>query len=131
LEPQSLIHWSSFPSDHAALFFALAMGMLPISRRCGALALAHATLLISLPRIYLGIHWFTDILAGAVLGIGLALAGMRLPISRWLQRTTVPLFQRHPSLCYAALFGLTYLIATLFDDARYLGSALLHLLRGR
>lgn len=130
MEPQSLIHWSSFPSDHAVLFFALATGIYSVSRRWGLVALAHAVLLIALPRVYLGIHWFTDILAGALLGIVLALAGMRPPLMVRLQRVLDFLFSRHPAFCYAALFGLTYLIATLFDDARYIGSVLVHSLLG-
>lgn len=131
MEPQSLIHWSSFPSDHAVLFFALATGIYKVSRRWGALALAHAVVLIALPRLYLGIHWFTDILAGAVLGVVLALVSMRSQLMARLQRALDALIVRHPALCYAAFFGLTYLIATLFDDARYIGSVLVHYLLGR
>lgn len=131
MEPQSLIHWSSFPSDHAVLFFALATGIYQVSRRWGALALAHAVLFIAVPRLYLGIHWFTDILAGTVLGVALALAGMRSRLMGWLQRRLDALISRHPALCYAAFFVLTYLIATLFDDARYIGSVLLHYILGR
>jgi undecaprenyl-diphosphatase len=128
MEPQSLIHWSSFPSDHAVLFFALAVGIFHVSRRWGWVALAHATVLIAVPRVYLGIHWFTDILAGTALGIVLGLVGMRAPIVRQVQRVLDALFARYPALCYAALFVLTYLIATLFDDARYIGSVLVHYL---
>lgn len=131
MEPQSLIHWSSFPSDHAVLFFALATGIYQVSRRWGGLALLHAVLFIAVPRIYLGIHWFTDILAGTVLGVALALAGMRSRLMARLQRRLDALMPRHPALCYAAFFVLTYLIATLFDDARYIGSVLVHYILGR
>src|SRR5262249_34982614 len=131
MEPQSLIHWSSFPSDHAVLFFALATGIYTVSRRWGLVALMHAVFVIAIPRVYLGIHWFTDILAGTVLGIALALVGMRSSFMAWLQRILDSLFARHPALCYGALFGLTYLIATLFDDARYIGSVLVHYLLGK
>lgn len=131
MEPQSLIHWSSFPSDHAVLFFALATGIFQVSRRWGALALAHAVILIAVPRLYLGIHWFTDILAGTALGVALALAGLRARPMGWLQRTLDSLVQRHPAVGYAAFFMLTYLIATLFDDARYIGSVLIHYILGR
>jgi hypothetical protein len=57
--------WSSFPSDHACLFFALATGLCLISPVIGGLALLHASLIVSLPRIYLGLHYPTDVLAGA------------------------------------------------------------------
>src|SRR5690606_22988918 len=59
---------SSFPSDHAALFFALATGVYLISKRAGILALIYALVVICLPRIYLGIHYPSDILGGATLG---------------------------------------------------------------
>lgn len=65
--------WSSFPSDHAVLFFALSAGLLLVSRPLGVLALLHSFIVISMPRIYLGLHYPTDLLAGAALGITLVL----------------------------------------------------------
>jgi undecaprenyl-diphosphatase len=57
----------SFPSDHAAVAFAIAFGVLAFSRRAGLLFLATATLL-GLSRVALGLHYPTDVLAGAVVG---------------------------------------------------------------
>ena len=57
----------SFPSDHAAVAFAIAFGVLAFSRRAGILFLAAATL-ISLSRIALGLHYPSDVLAGALVG---------------------------------------------------------------
>ncbi len=61
--------WSSFPSDHAVLFYALSAGMFYISRKVGIFALVYTTLLyttlfIGLPRVYLGLHYPTDIVRG-------------------------------------------------------------------
>lgn len=67
--------WSSFPSDHAVLFFALSIGLLFVSRKVGAFALAYTVLFIALPRIYLGLHYPTDIIAGAIIGMTIALLG--------------------------------------------------------
>ena len=53
---------TSFPSDHAVMFFALATGMFCISRVTGVVALLYTTLVICFPRIYLGLHYTTDIL---------------------------------------------------------------------
>lgn len=61
--------WSSFPSDHAFLFFALGTGFLFVSRKAGILALAYTTLFIAFPRMYLGLHYPTDILVGGLIGI--------------------------------------------------------------
>ena len=72
----------SFPSGHAAFFFALAMGVylfekkidpertpqLRESRRV-AYWLFAAAILISLARVFVGVHYPSDILAGAGVGI--------------------------------------------------------------
>lgn len=58
----------SFPSGHAAFFFALAMGVFFYRKRWGILFYA-AALAISFSRVAAGIHWTSDILGGAVVGI--------------------------------------------------------------
>ncbi len=67
----------SFPSDHAAVAFAIAFGVFAFSRRVGILFLAAATL-ISLSRIALGLHYPSDVLAGALVGWVAALLTVRL-----------------------------------------------------
>jgi undecaprenyl-diphosphatase len=57
----------SFPSDHAAAAFAIGFAVLAFSRRGGSVFLAAATL-IGLSRIALGMHYPSDVLAGAVVG---------------------------------------------------------------
>jgi undecaprenyl-diphosphatase len=110
--------WSSFPSDHAALFFTLAMGVWYVSRRVGNGLFLYVVIFICLPRMYLGIHYPTDILAAAMIGAGCAAllsnkAARKIvaePILRW--------GERHPALFYAAFYLLTFEIATLFWDVR-------------
>jgi hypothetical protein len=41
-------------------------------RGAGILALSHTLLVVSLPRVYMGFHYPTDSLAGAVISVGLA-----------------------------------------------------------
>ncbi len=59
---------SSFPSGHASFFFALAMSVYFFNKKTGLAFLILAGL-ISIARIFVGIHWPLDILAGAVLGV--------------------------------------------------------------
>ncbi len=58
----------SFPSGHAAFFFALAMAVYLFNQRAGQW-LFGAAILISLARVYVGVHYPIDILAGALIGI--------------------------------------------------------------
>jgi undecaprenyl-diphosphatase len=71
-----------FPSDHATAAFAIAVALLFRSRRWGAIALAAATLLAA-TRVAMGIHYPTDVLAGAALG-ALAAVTLHLPRPRAL-----------------------------------------------
>ena len=58
----------SFPSGHAAFFFALAMAIFFFNKRWSILFFIGA-LLICLARCMAGVHWPVDILGGAIVGI--------------------------------------------------------------
>ncbi len=58
----------SFPSGHAAFFFALAMAVFLFHKKTG-IAYFLGAIIISLSRIVAGIHWPLDILAGTAVGI--------------------------------------------------------------
>jgi undecaprenyl-diphosphatase len=70
---------AGFPSDHATASFAIAVAILLRSRRWGLLALAMAVV-VSAGRVAMGIHYPTDVLAGAALGTLAALTLWAPPI---------------------------------------------------
>ena len=59
---------ASFPSGHATFFFALSTLIYLYNKKTGILFLI-ASFLISISRVFCGIHWPFDILAGALVGI--------------------------------------------------------------
>lgn len=69
---------ASFPSGHTACSFAAAGAVWFAGyRRAGTAAFALAAV-IAFSRLYLYVHWPTDVLGGAVLGWALGWAGARL-----------------------------------------------------
>jgi undecaprenyl-diphosphatase len=84
---------ASFPSGHSmmAAVVYLTLGVLLARveprRRTKAYVLSVAvilTLLVGVSRVYLGVHWPTDVLAGWSIGAGWAL--LCWLVARWLQR---------------------------------------------
>ena len=69
---------SSFPSSHAANAFALAW-VLSARWRRGWPAFAGVAVLVAFSRMYLGRHYLSDVVAGALLGAAVAWA-----VQRWL-----------------------------------------------
>ncbi|KKW43592.1 MAG: PAP2 family protein [Parcubacteria group bacterium GW2011_GWB1_57_6] len=63
----------SFPSGHAAFFFAMATAVGFYNRKWGIILFVAATL-VTVSRVIAGIHYPSDILAGALLGIAVAYA---------------------------------------------------------
>lgn len=80
----------SFVSDHTSVAMALAVGIFMASRRYGLAALALA-LLEGLSRVYLGVHYPSDVVGGIALGTSVAL--LLAPVAT---AALVPLVRRAP-----------------------------------
>jgi len=77
-------HATSFPSSHTAVALAVAIALVPfLARPLAAVGIAYAVL-VGWSRVYLGVHYPLDILAGA--GIGMAAGGAVLLALRALLR---------------------------------------------
>lgn len=67
IHPLYVVHSSSFPAGHAATAFAAAVLLSIAAPRLAPAFLALAAL-IGASRVYVGVHYPTDVLAGALLG---------------------------------------------------------------
>lgn len=96
----------TFPSDHAAFFFALSFGIFLACRWAGAVALAWTVVVTLGSRVAAGMHWPADIAAGALLG-GAVLLAMVFALAgrRWrIWDFVLGWIERHPGLVAALLF---------------------------
>ena len=59
---------ASFPSGHATFFFAMSTIVYFYNKKLGIIFFI-ASFFIAIARVFVGVHWPSDILAGAVLGI--------------------------------------------------------------
>lgn len=116
--------WSSFPSDHAILFVGLAAGILIAWRFAGVLALLYVAVVICFPRIYLGYHYLSDILAGAAIGVGFVCLFNQERIRRRITQLPMRWHDVRPQVFYTILLLLSYEVAELFGPVRHLLGAI-------
>jgi membrane-associated phospholipid phosphatase len=96
--------FGAFPSDHAALYFAMAAGLFAWSARLGWTGLVVAATL-SLARVGVGFHYPSDVVAGALIGAALGRTMTWLQVrSPHFFDMAVRLFDDHPAWMYPAVF---------------------------
>lgn len=122
-------HWSSFPSDTATLLFAMAAGLWLGSRWLG-LVYGVFAICSSLARVYLGVHYPSDILVGALLGIGTTLALNRDFVRRKIAAPILAIEKYYPPYFYGVFFVVLSELADGFPVTRRIGVAVVHLFRG-
>lgn len=124
----ALADWSSMPSDHAALAFALAAVAWTGSRGLGLVAGVWAALFASLPRLYFGYHYASDLIAGAVLGVVSVAVAMHVPLPRGLalriEGWAHLLEARAPTLVLLGFFVFGFECLTQFQFIRDMGTAM-------
>jgi undecaprenyl-diphosphatase len=119
--------WSSFPSDHAMVFFAISTGLWFVSRRLGVAAFIYVLLVIALPRMYIGYHYPTDILAGAVIGMVFAWMANQERVRRRISHPAFHWLAHHPPSFYTCFFLFCEELSSLFNPVRNLAHVLLSL----
>jgi undecaprenyl-diphosphatase len=133
VRPEGLIGWSSFPSDNAVFFLILVTCRFFVSRRAGLFGLFHSVLVVGIVRVYLGYHYPTDILGGALIGIAVAGLSKEAAIRAAVTRRPLLWLEIRPDLSYAGLFLLSFLVATTFapviEMVRYLYAVTAQVLR--
>ena len=83
---------TSFPSSHTAIAFAVAIAVIPFLPRPLVVAgIAYASL-VGLSRVYLGVHYPLDVIAGA--GIGIAVGGLMLALVAFTERRSTTARER-------------------------------------
>jgi undecaprenyl-diphosphatase len=76
----------SFPSGHAARAFLIAIVASALAPLWLAIVLWIWAPLVSLARVAMGVHYVSDVVAGAALGVAVALIGLQFyaPLSTWV-----------------------------------------------
>jgi membrane-associated phospholipid phosphatase len=115
---------SSFPSDTAALFAALATGIFLASKPIGIVTLIYTLLFIIFPRVYLRLHYPTDVLAGAFIGITSVLLCIWLDKRQVLGKFSLNVQNRYPGFFHAFLFFVSFEIVDMFLTLRRLAGSL-------
>lgn len=121
LPPGILRDWSSFPSDHASLSFAMATAIWLHSRSLGVLALIWAAAIVCAPRFYLGLHYPSDLIGGAAIGLLVTLLVHRSPLPALGERAVVRAMAFNAAAFQCGAFVLLYLFMTTFNDLRTIG----------
>ena len=88
-----------------------------MSEGLGWAVVTYAIVVVLLPRVYLGFHYPTDILGGAILGGGLTYISCKSEsIRECLGGAGLAWERRKPATFYATLFIVTALMAQLFGS---------------
>ncbi len=118
----------TFPSGHAAVLFTVSMGLFYISRLTGGLCLIYS-FIACLPRVYVGDHYFTDIIGGAIIGVVITcLSNLKL-VENALTKKIMKWADHHPPSFYATFFIMSFNIVTYYSDVGRILKAMVTVLK--
>jgi membrane-associated phospholipid phosphatase len=119
VEPDTLNHFNSFPSDHGAVFFTLCAVIWRERPQLGLAAFAWA-IVIDAARVYEGYHFPSDVVGSVALGLLVLYLLQPVQSAKPVSRALI-WAQDRAAWFYMAAFVMTFQIATLFDDVREIG----------
>lgn len=122
-EPVKVDHWwnnaiSSFPSDHATMFTVLGIGVLLCNRKIGYWVISYVLIFILAPRLYLGLHYFTDLLSGAIVGMITLWISFKLNLVKKVAAFIEQFADQKPQYFYPLFFLIAYQLVDLFTESR-------------
>lgn len=117
-----VLDWNSFPSDHMALYFAIALGVYLERRALGLVLLFWCLAGVGFARVYTGYHYPLDLLGGVT--VASASVTLVWHLRAWLRPRCLKVLEvasRYPALAMATAYFLCFQIATVFNTVRELG----------
>ena len=111
-------HWNSFPSDTASLLFGLATIIAILRPALGVAAVLWAVI-CTVMRVFDGLHFLSDVTGGAGLAMAIVSLSQHPSFRRYCLAFT-RLAKQRPGIFYSSAFVISFEVATLFDDIRYL-----------
>ena len=125
----NLENWNSFPSDAATYFLGLATGLAILARPLGLVLGVYAVLWICLPRIYMGVHYPSDILIGGLLGIATVVLTNNRLVRRHVAAPMIAGLYRRPEYFYPVMFLVSFEMAIMFRHVRLTAHGVAALMR--
>jgi len=120
----TVVDWSSFPSDTTALACALTTAIFLASRKFGLLAFAW-TAFVAIAKLYGGYHYPTDVVVGALIGIAATLVTQKSTVMmNWIFDRLEFHRTKRPGLFAAIAFLAAFQLATFFNDVRTAAKAI-------